>query len=283
MIDLAPHHKHGLVVSSPVLLAGGVLGAGDSLPPGLDATSLGAIVIGPLTERSRAGSATPRLAEFPGGFVLDAGGQNRGVDATLRHSQRMWPGLGCPIIIQLADHQPQALTASARRLAADPSIHGFELLLPINADNEVARGLVKTLVRASDLPVWVKLPLEAAPQLASSSVECGAVGLVVAQPPVGTVRRNATDGSVHWVTGSVFSAAVFPLVLRALRIVERMALPAALIAAGGLNNAEQVDQALAAGAQAVQIDSLVWAEPALVRMIGERGEAGAAADAHRAR
>lgn len=282
MIDLAPNHKHGLVASSPLLLAGGVIGGGDALPRGFDAATLGAVVIGPLTERSRAGAATPRLAEFPGGFVLETGGQNRGVDATLRSYEQLWRNLGCPVIVQLADHQPHALAASARRMAASVNVHGFELLLPRNATNELARSLVRALVRASDLPAWVKLPLETATSLAPTAVESGAVGLVLAQPPLGTVRRAGADGSLHWVTGSVYGAALFPLTLRTVLEVARMSLPAAIIAAGGVNSAEQAEQALAAGAHAVQIDSLAWVEPALIRAIGERVKAGEQADAHRA-
>ncbi len=282
MIDLAPNHKHGLAVTSPLLLAGGVIDAGDALPRGLAAANLGAVVIGPVTEHSRAGSATPRLAEFPGGFILETGGQNRGADATLRNLERLWSGFGCPLVVQLADHQPQALAACARRLAHSAHVHGFELLLPRSADKELTRSLVRALVRASELPVWVKLPLETAVLLAPTAVESGAVGLVAAQAPLGAVRRVADDGSAQWVSGNIYSPALFPLVARCVLNVARLGLPAALIAAGGVHSADQVAQALAAGAHAVQIDSLAWVEPGLVRAIGEKVGVGEQALVHQA-
>ena len=49
--------------------------------------------------------------------------------------------------------------------------------------------------------------------------------------------------------------------LAALLQVAALQLPAALIAGGGIHTGEQVRQCLAAGAQAVQIDSAVGVEP----------------------
>ena len=51
--------------------------------------------------------------------------------------------------------------------------------------------------------------------------------------------------------------------MTALLEVAGLQLPAALIACGGIHTSTQVQQALAAGAQAVQIDSAVWVEPGL--------------------
>ena len=52
-------------------------------------------------------------------------------------------------------------------------------------------------------------------------------------------------------------------IVAALLQVASLQLPAALIACGGIHTADHVRQALAAGAQAVQIDSAVWVEPGL--------------------
>ncbi len=63
--------------------------------------------------------------------------------------------------------------------------------------------------------------------------------------------------------GPVYGPAAFAPMLNALEQVAALALPAALIAAGGIHTAAQVQQALDAGAGAVQIDSAVWVEPGL--------------------
>ena len=273
-IDLAPHHKLGLVVANPILLAGGVIGSGDALPAGLALSQLGAAVIGPITLRSRAGSVLPRLADFPGGFVLETGLQNRGIDATLRHFARLWPRLGCPVIAQLADAQPGAAAAVAERLAVADGIVGLELLTPRTADADLLRKLIDAVARASDLPVWVKLPLESAAALAASGVDAGAVGIVVGQPVLGALARQAPDGATHWVAGNVFGPAVYPQMLKSLLDVAALHLPCALIACGGIHTQHDVRQVLIAGAHAAQIDSLAWVEPAFVARLCEEASQG---------
>ncbi len=125
------------------------------------------------------------------------------------------------------------------------------------------------MVRASDLPVWVKLPLESAAALAASAVDAGAVGIVMGQPVPGASARQAADGAIHWVRGSLFGPAIFPQMLRSLLDVAALHLPCALIACGGIHTRLDVRQALAAGAHAVQIDSLAWVEPAAVAELWE--------------
>jgi dihydroorotate dehydrogenase len=63
--------------------------------------------------------------------------------------------------------------------------------------------------------------------------------------------------------GPIYGPGVFPQTLRLVGAVAALGLPAALIAAGGIHTAAHVEHALAAGAQAVQLDSLVWAEPGM--------------------
>ncbi|MEZ4673262.1 MAG: hypothetical protein R2932_03335 [Caldilineaceae bacterium] len=58
MLDLAPGHKLGLATANPILLAGGVIGSGEALPPGLNTTQLGGVVVGPI--QRHAWSEPPR-------------------------------------------------------------------------------------------------------------------------------------------------------------------------------------------------------------------------------
>ena len=51
--------------------------------------------------------------------------------------------------------------------------------------------------------------------------------------------------------------------LPVLRAVAHLQLPAALIACGGIHTAAQMEEALAAGADAIQVDTALWVEPAL--------------------
>ena len=55
MIELAPHHKFGLPLDNPVLIASGFGGYGDAYQRLLDLSAFGAIVTNPITLRPRRG------------------------------------------------------------------------------------------------------------------------------------------------------------------------------------------------------------------------------------
>lgn len=270
MIDLAPNHKLGLTVTNPILLAAGTIGYGEAVPKGLDLAHLGAVVVGPVVQSSRMGAALPRVAETNGGFVLETGLQNRGIGAVLKHFAKLWPKLGCPVIVQVADTQPSTLAKVGAQLSANAGVSGLELLLPRNADAELTRSLVRAITRNCDLPLWVKLPLDRAVGLASVAVEAEAVGLVVG-PPLGGAAAyqgvNAAAGAI--VNGALFGPLTFAPMLAGLLAVAKLNLPCALIAAGGIHTIAQTQQALAAGAHAIQIDSALWVEPGLPGLLVE--------------
>ena len=261
MIELAPYHKIGLPVENPVLLAAGTIGYGEATPHGLDVGRAGAAVVGPVMRHSSAGGPSPRYASLPGGMVLASGGQNRGVGAVVKRFARLWPALGCPVIVQIADTQPELLSAVAKRMHAVDGVSGIEVLLPGYADADLTRQLLRVAVRAGDWPVWAKLPLMRAVELAPAAVDAGAVGLVVGRPLMGAASRAAGDAPAEPVRGDVYGPLSFAPMLDALLRVAALALPCALMACGGVHTIEQARQALQAGAHAVQVDSAVWVEP----------------------
>jgi dihydroorotate dehydrogenase (NAD+) catalytic subunit len=260
-IDLAPNHKLGLLAANPILLGAGAIGYGEAIPRGLNPAQLGAAVVGPILGGSRGGSPPPRLTHVNGGVVLETGLQNRGVNNAVQQYGKLWEKLGCPVVVQVAESHPQTLVKVLGKLAHLPGVQGIELLLPPDLDAPRLAAVVRAAERECELPLWVKLPLARAAVLAPAACEAGAVGLVVGQAPAGA------GGSVQ---GGVYGPLVFPLMLAALREVAALGLPAALIACGGVHTSEQVEQALTAGASAVQIDSAVWVEPGLPGRLASR-------------
>ena len=59
----------------------------------------------------------------------------------------------------------------------------------------------------------------------------------------------------------MFGPGAFPIMLAALLEVKALALPGSLVASGGVHTRQQARDCLQAGADAVQLDSLVWVEP----------------------
>ena len=64
------------------------------------------------------------------------------------------------------------------------------------------------------------------------------------------------------VSGEMFGPGAFPVMLAALLAVKALALPGSLVASGGVHTRQQARDCLQAGADALQLDSLVWVEPA---------------------
>lgn len=276
MIELAPNHKIGLPVDNPILLAGGAIGYGEAVLPGLALSKLGAVTVGPLLMHSRAGAPTPRRQEVEGGFILDTGLQNRGLDATLRKFAKLWRRLGCPVLVQVAESNPRDVSKIVEQLEAVNGVAGIELLLPAEIDRRAVKNLLRAASENCDLPILTKLPLDRAVELAEICVQCEAAGLVVgsAYHSMGSeavdseaVDSEAVDSEASDLkevrVGSLYGPIVFPKMLAALQAVSQLKLDCSLIACGGIYTIDHVRQALDCGAKAVQIDSAVWAEPGL--------------------
>lgn len=256
-VELAPSHKIGLSLTGPVMLAAGSIGYGEARHRELEMGRFGGVVVGPFTRRSRGGGPPPRLAETLGGLVRRAGLQNRGVSAAVRRYGRLWPRMGCPVIAQVADSEFQEAAETVGRLSVADGIAGFELLCQPETSERVIGRLLEILLSETDLPVLVKLPLARAAALASVAIESGAAGVVVGSPPIGAGMR--TGGQT--VNGELFGPGVFPMMLAALLEVKALGLTGSLIACGGVHTQQQARDCLQAGADALQLDSLVWVEP----------------------
>lgn len=257
-VELAPGHKIGLLLSGPVILAAGSIGYGEARHRELEPARFGGVVVGPFTRRSRGGSQPPRLAETVGGFVRNVGLQNRGVSAAVRRYGQLWPRLGCPVIAQVADSEYGDAAETVGRLSTVDGIEGFELLCEPEASEKEIGRLLEVVLLETDLPLLVKLPLSSAAALAPAAVEAGAAGVVVGSPPPGAGVRH--DGQT--VSGEMYGPGAFPIMLAALLAVKALELPGSLVASGGVHTLQQARDCLQAGADALQLDSLVWVEPA---------------------
>ncbi len=269
-VELAPGHKIGLQLAGPVMLAAGSIGYGEARHRELETGRFGGIVVGPFTRRSRGGSEPPRLAETVGGFVRRVGLQNRGVSAAVRRYGQLWPRMGCPVIAQVADSEQGEAAETVGRLSTADGIEGFELLCQPQASERELHRLLEAVLLETDLPVLVKLPLSRAAAFASAAVAAGAAGVVVGSPPLGAGIRP--DGQA--VNGEMFGPGAFPTMLAALLEVKALELPGSLVACGGVHTQKQARDCQQAGADALQLDSLVWVEPvaAMALAVGLAGD-----------
>jgi dihydroorotate dehydrogenase (NAD+) catalytic subunit len=263
MIELAPGHKVGLLLPNPLMTAAGCFGYGPEYTGLVDISRLGAIVTNPVTLRPRRGASQPRLAETPGGFVLNTGNQNPGVRRVIQRYAGVWKRLGVPVIVHLAPDDPGALARTARALETTGVVAGLEVGLPEDVSPADAAGLVAA-AHESELPLLVKLPLARAAETAVACVEAGADALVVGAPPVGA----AIHPSGQVVTGPLYGPSLHPLALHALLAV-RPLVDVPLVGCGGVHTVEDVRAFFGVGAAAVQVDSAVFADPSVLGRLAE--------------
>jgi dihydroorotate dehydrogenase (NAD+) catalytic subunit len=257
-IDLAPHHKTGLVLRNPVLTAAGCFGLGRAYHDLVDCAALGAIVVGPVTARPNGGLAPPRAIRVPGGVLIRTGSANPGIHAVVREFAPVWQRLAVPTIVHVAGTRPSEVEFSCQRLAPVESVCGIELGLPSDATVDAVSDLVQSAARAAHQPLLVRLPLESAHLLYRTAIEAGAHALTVAAPPVGTVWDARTEG---FFTGVLYGHLVLPLAQRALhRVAQNASVP--LVGCGGVHTSEDARAYLRAGAVAVQVGSALWRDPA---------------------
>lgn len=259
MTELAANSKTGLRLHSPFLLGSGAIGWGDIWPPDVEPGWFGGFVTPPLTLQSQRGTAGPRLAEIPGGFILNTGDHNPGLRRVLRDDVAVWDSLGLPVIIALAGSAPDDWLRLGERLE-EIGIAAVEAQLPAGATPREVAGWITNLKRGCQLPLLAKLRSTNVVLLAEACAGAGADALVVATPPRAAARTP--EGSI--VEGSVGGPAAFPFTLRALRAVADLELGLPLIAAGGITTEEDVRICWEVGADALQLRSVLWTAPAAV-------------------
>ncbi|MCB0203721.1 MAG: dihydroorotate dehydrogenase [Anaerolineae bacterium] len=257
-VELAPNHKFGLNLANPVMLAAGVAGYGDIQVPGLDLAALGGLVTAPVTRRPNR-RQLPQIHELPGGLFWQRDIWNPGLRVVLRDFAPPWRRLGTPVIVHLGADDLSEVAALASALERTPGVAGLELDAPDDTDARHAVALVRSVRESSDLPILVRVPLQASDAFVKVLLEAPLSALVIAQPPSGA-RIDQDSG---WLSfGSVHGPLLAPLVTaRIAALADWVDVP--LVACGGVHSLDDALAHLAAGAQAVQIDTAVWVDPGL--------------------
>jgi len=266
VIELAPHHKTGLSLASPVMIAAGFGGYGNAYLRWLNPALFGAIVTGPITLAPERGTPPPRAAETGGGFILNTGQQNPGVKKVLQRYRAIWARLGCPVMAHLPAAEPRSLGRTAAALTSAAGMAAFELGLPADALPDEVFDWTTAIREAAELPLLVKIPFMAVVEVAAAAVEAGADALVVSMPPPGAAQITRT--ALTMLHGQFFGPALHPLILPQIEFFGRnFNLP--IVGSGGIHSLADAQAFLTAGAMAVQLDSVLFADLARAEQIAQ--------------
>ncbi|HUN23445.1 MAG TPA: hypothetical protein PK299_09985 [Anaerolineales bacterium] len=256
MIELAPRHKTGLALHSPIIGASGCWGFADEYAAWVDLSRMGAVVSNAITWHARLPAGAAGAWAVPGGIVLHTGLPNPGLKGALKAFATRWKRMPCPMIVHLACEDPNPTARMVERLESVENVLAVEVGLPPASSAETIRENLLA-ARSGMLPVLVQVPSEQVWEYAEIASQVRVQGLVVAGAPRASIfdPHSGTAGAIR--NGRLYSAALFPQLLHTLRELANQT-PLSLIACGGIHTREQVRTALAAGAKAVQIDSAVW-------------------------
>lgn len=273
MIELAPKHKYGLPIASPVMTASGAFGYGDTYHDLVDLHALGALVTNPVSYRPRSAARGQRVAVHGDHFVAHTGLPNDGLARVLRQYRKLWERLPIPVIVHLVATTPAETARASRRLAGSQGIAGIELGLVENIAPQKALKLLDAARGDGDLPVIVRVPFSKVDVLAMRLAEGGADALTLTAPPRAVLPvlpedTTQTERLTRYMRGRLYGPALFPLLLNALAQWAGK-LPVPVIACGGIGSAQDALACLALGATAVQIDAMLWRDPAMLMRIAD--------------
>lgn len=267
----------GLDLKNPIIPASGCFGFGQEYAKYYDLDKLGSIMIKATTKDARFGNPTPRVAETPSGMLNAIGLQNPGVDVVLSEKlpwlAEHFPEL--PIIANVAGFSNDEYAYVSEKISKAPNVKAIELNISCpNVDHgnhglligqvpELAYAAVKASVENSDVPVYVKLTPSVADitTVAKAVEEAGATGFTMINTLVGmrfdlkTRKPIIANG-----TGGMSGPAVFPVALKLIRQVAQSSdLP--IIGMGGVDSAEAAIEMMIAGASAIGVGTVNFADP----------------------
>jgi dihydroorotate dehydrogenase (NAD+) catalytic subunit len=263
MIELAPRHKVGLSLKSPIMPASVSAGYGSEYANLIDWSKWGAFVTSPVTARPRKPAGEPVSIDLGVATLIHTGIPNPGIRAVIGEHRNMWKGMGLPVIVHVAGTTPDDVAECAVRLIVVEGVGGIELGVRDEEDEGAVVALIAAAIEASEAPVFVRLPLEHAVEFAPVCVEAGVEGLVIASPPRGMLPWNG-----GFVSGRVYGRGGLPLALRAIHETAAI-VDVPIIGSGGVHTIEDARAMLDAGATAVQIDTLIWRDPGAAMAIAE--------------
>lgn len=230
------------------------------------ARSLDAVVTKTVTPLPREGNAPVRIAETEVGMLNSIGLANPGIDRFLADVLPQLLDLGPPVWVSVGGFSAEDYAASCARLdATGAAVLELNLSCPnVAAPEDQATAIVVAARAATGKPLYAKLSpaLPDVAAVATAAVEAGADGLSL----VNTIRGLALDPAtlrprLATAAGGLSGPALRPIALAAVHACYRATrLP--IVGMGGIETGRHALELIAAGASAVALGTVLFADPA---------------------
>ena len=262
----------GISMQNPVIAASGTFGFGHEYAESMDVSRLGGISGKGLTLNGSAGNNGMRICETPAGMLNSIGLENPGVRRFVETEAAYLRALGPAVLCNLGGHSEEDYLQGAY-LLNDADIDFLEL--NISCPNVKAGGMAFGMLpeTAADITkkvraitrhkLMVKLSPNA-PDLVAVARACEAAG-ADALSLVNTFLGMAIDIKKRKpvfdnVYAGLSGPAIRPIALRMVhQVAHAVTIP--VVGMGGISSAEDALTFLMAGARAVQVGTMTFANP----------------------
>lgn len=271
MADLRVHIA-GVELSNPLIAASGTFGFGHEYGELYPLSELGGISCKGITLQERTGNPPPRIAETPSGMLNAVGLQNPGVDHFLREDLPWLREQGTAVIANIAGNTPEEYCAMAEKLSdSDVDMVELNISCPNVKQGGVQFGtscagveeITSQVRRHCRKPLMVKLSPNVADigEIAAAAEAAGADAISLINTLTGMrIDINTRRPIIRNNTGGMSGPAVFPVAVRMVwQAAQRVKIP--VVGLGGIATWQDAVEMLLAGADALQIGTVLFTDP----------------------
>ncbi len=271
MADLRVHIA-GVELSNPLIAASGTFGFGHEYGELYPLSELGGISCKGITLQERTGNPPPRIAETPSGMLNAVGLQNPGVDHFLREDLPWLREQGTAVIANIAGNTPEEYCAMAEKLSdSDVDMVELNISCPNVKQGGVQFGtscagveeITSQVRRHCRKPLMVKLSPNVADigEIAAAAEAAGADAVSLINTLTGMrIDINTRRPIIRNNTGGMSGPAVFPVAVRMVwQAAQRVKIP--VVGLGGIATWQDAVEMLLAGADALQIGTVLFTDP----------------------
>lgn len=265
----------GIEMKNPIMPASGTFGYGEEISEYINISELGAAVTKGITLRPRKGNPVPRTVETDAGMINRIGLQNPGVDAVIQEKISFLRQFKIPIIVNICGGTLKEYVKMAKRLNGVEGVSAIEVNIScpntqeggiaFGQDPRIASGVISEVkaVADSDLAIIAKLTPNVTNivAIAKAVKEGGADAISL----INTVRARAKVRSKNksvWIEGGLSGPAIKPIALKLVHEVAQANLGLPIIGIGGISTVIDVVDFLESGADAIQIGTASFIDPA---------------------
>lgn len=262
----------GVTLKNPITTASGTFGFGAEYGEYFDLQMLGAIGVKGLTPTPRLGNPAPRIAETPSGILNCVGLQNPGIDRFITEQIPLLRQHDTKIIANVSGNTVEEYCEMIEKISdADIDLIEMNISCPnvkcggmaFGTQTDMVTQVVSAAKQYAKKPLIVKLSpnVTSIADIARAAVAAGADALSLINTLLGMrIDVHTRKPILSNKMGGLSGPAVFPVAVAMVHQV-RQAVCVPIIGMGGIRTGEDVVEMMLAGADAVAMGTVLFADP----------------------